>query len=80
VVEDVVTTGKSTLETVRAIEFAGGEPAGVACIANRSGKDKVGDLPLTALIQLDIPTYEVDDCPQCQVGEPIQKPGSRPGA
>ncbi|HEX9700644.1 MAG TPA: orotate phosphoribosyltransferase [Acidobacteriota bacterium] len=80
VVEDVVTTGKSTLETVRAIEFAGGEPAGVACIANRSGKDQVGNLPLTALIDLDIPTYDPDQCPQCQAGEPIQKPGSRPGA
>lgn len=80
VVEDVVTTGKSTLETVRAIQFAGGEPIGVASIANRSGKDTVGDLPLISLISLDIPTYPAEECPHCQAGEPIQKPGSRSAA
>ncbi len=78
VVEDVVTTGKSTLETIDVIRFCGGEPVGVACIANRSGKPQVGDLPLVSLISLDIPTYPEDDCPQCEAREPIQKPGSRP--
>ena len=78
VVEDVVTTGKSTLETVKAIECLGGETVGVVCIANRRSKDTIGDLPLVSLITLDIPTYEADDCPLCQAGEPIQKPGSRP--
>ena len=80
VVEDVVTTGKSTLETVKAIECLGGETVGVVCIANRSSKDTIGDLPLVSLITLDIPTYEADDCPLCEAGEPIQKPGSRPAA
>ena len=80
VVEDVVTTGKSTLETVKAIACLGGETVGVVCIANRSGKDTIGDLPLVSLITLDIPTHEADDCPLCQAGEPIQKPGSRPAA
>lgn len=78
VVEDVVTTGKSTQETIDVIRFCGGEPVGVACIANRSGKDTVGELPLVALARLDIPTYEQADCPQCAAGEPIVKPGSRP--
>lgn len=78
VVEDVVTTGRSTLETIDVIRFCGGEPVGVACIANRSGKDTVGELPLVSLIRLDIPTHEESDCPQCAAGEPIVKPGSRP--
>ena len=78
VVEDVITTGRSTLETVDVIRFCGGEPVGVVCIANRSGKDMVGELPLVSLIELDIPTYEEADCPQCAAGEPIVKPGSRP--
>lgn len=78
VVEDVVTTGKSTLETVTAIECLGGGTVGVACVANRSGKDTIGDLPLVSLITLDIPIYDADDCPLCQAGEPILKPGSRP--
>ncbi len=77
-VEDVVTTGKSTLETVKAIECLGGATVGVVCIANRSGKDTIGDLPLVSLITLDIPTYDAADCPLCQAGEPILKPGSRP--
>lgn len=78
VVEDVVTTGRSTSETIDVIRFCGGEPVGVACIANRSGKDTVGDLPLVSLVRLDIPTYEESDCPQCAADEPIVKPGSRP--
>ncbi len=78
VVEDVVTTGESTLETVKAIECLGGETVGVVCIVNRSGNDTIGDLPLLSLITLDIPTYGADDCPLCKANEPIQKPGSRP--
>jgi len=78
VVEDVVTTGRSTCETIDVIRFCGANPVGVACIANRSGKDTVGDLPLVPLIRLDIPTYDEADCPQCAAGEPIVKPGSRP--
>ena len=78
VVEDVVTTGRSTLETVEAIRFCGGKPVGVACIANRSGLDDIGGLPLISLVALDIPTFEVSACPQCTAHEPIQKPGSRP--
>lgn len=78
VVEDVITTGKSTLETLDVIRFHDGDPVGVACIANRSGSDTVGDLPLISLLTLDIPTYDPSECPQCAAGEPIQKPGSRP--
>jgi len=78
VIEDVITTGRSTLETVDVIRFCGANPVGVACIANRSGKDTVGDLPLVSLVRLDIPTFEEADCPQCAAGDPIVKPGSRP--
>ncbi len=78
VVEDVVTTGKSTRETIDVVRFHGAVPVGVACIANRSGTDAIGDLPLVSLIDLDIPAFEAADCPQCAAGEPLQKPGSRP--
>ena len=78
VVEDVVTTGKSTLETIDVIRFFGANPVGVACIANRSGNPQVGDLPLISLVSLDIPTYAEESCPQCAASVPIQKPGSRP--
>ncbi len=78
VVEDVVTTGRSTLETVEAIRFCGAEPVGVACIANRRDKDNIDGLPLVSLVALDFPTFEAAACPQCEARQPIQKPGSRP--
>ena len=64
VVEDVVTTGRSTLETVAAIPFCGAEPVGVACIANRCGEDSIGELSMVSLIALDFPTFVADACPQ----------------
>ncbi len=77
-VEDVITTGRSTQETAVAVGQAGGIPLGAACIANRSGKPHLGDLPLLSLVQLDIPTFEPSACPLCAAGEEITKPGSRP--
>ncbi len=78
VVEDVVTTGKSTLETVDVIRKHGAEPVGVGCIANRSGLDALGDLPLVSLIRLDIAAYAPEECPLCHDEVAIQAPGSRP--
>ncbi len=77
-VEDVITTGRSTQETATAVRQAGGIPLGVACIANRSGKPHLEDLPLLSLVQLDIPTFEPSACPLCAAGEEVIKPGSRP--
>jgi orotate phosphoribosyltransferase len=79
-VEDVITTGRSTLETEAVVRQTGGTPVGVACIANRSGKRRLGDLPLISLIPLDIPTYEPTECPLCAAGQEVTKPGSRPVA
>ena len=80
VVEDVVTTGKSTLETVDVVRAHGGEAVAVACIANRSGRETVGDLPLVSLVRLDIAAHDPEACPQCRAGVPLQKPGSRPAS
>lgn len=77
VVEDVVTTGKSSLEAVEAIKDYEVEIVAIATLVNRSGGDKVGDYPLYGSIDLDIKTYEADGCPMCQRGEEIVKPGSR---
>lgn len=77
-VEDVVTTGRSTLEAAAAVCAGGAEPRGVACIANRSAADRLGDLPLVALADLDIPTWEPAGCPLCRQNIPLDKPGSRP--
>jgi orotate phosphoribosyltransferase len=77
-IEDVITTGRSTQETAVAVSQVGGIPIGVACVANRSGKPHLGDLPLLSLVELEIPTFDPSACPLCAAGEEIIKPGSRP--
>ena len=74
--EDVVTTGKSTIETKEALEKLGGEVIGVACIANRTSKD-IG-MPIYSAIKLDIQVHDADECPLCKEGNiELVKPGSR---
>lgn len=74
--EDVVTTGKSTIETKKVLEELGGNVIGVACIANRC-KDDIG-MPIYSCIDLDIQVYDNDDCPLCDEGKiELIKPGSR---
>ncbi len=75
IAEDVVTTGKSAYEAIKAIEDLGGEIVGIACLANRtSGEMKY---PLYYGAKLDISTFDPEDCPLCKKGSQIQKPGSR---
>lgn len=76
IAEDVVTTGKSTLETKKCLEDLGGEVIGVACIANRTSGD-IG-LPIYSAIKLDIQVHDANECPLCKEGkEELVKPGSR---
>lgn len=77
IVEDVVTTGKSTRETADVIEQHGGKVAGFASILNRSGKDNPFDAPFAALLALQLETYEESACPLCANGTPLDAPGSR---
>jgi len=77
IVEDVVTTGKSTRETAEVINQHGGVVAGYASILNRSGKRNPFDAPYESLLALDLETYEESACPLCASGVPIDAPGSR---
>ena len=78
VVEDVVTTGKSTRETVDVARAAGGDVVGAATIIDRSGPGGPGlDVPFVALAALAVPTHQPDACPLCAAGVPVVKPGSR---
>lgn len=78
ITEDVVTTGKSTMETVKALESLGAEVIAVACIADRRAADCVLELPVYSAVKLDIKAYEPDVCPICTEGNlPLVKPGSR---
>jgi len=78
VVEDVLTTGKSTRETIDVAREAGAEVVGAAAIVNRSGGAIDVGVPSFALVSLDVPAYDPDECPLCAKGVPVVKPGSRP--
>jgi orotate phosphoribosyltransferase len=79
VVEDVVTTGRSTKEVIAILEDLGADVIGVASVVNRSGvAQPFSPLPSRALLEVDFPTWAVEDCPLCRDGVPIAKPGSRP--
>lgn len=79
IAEDVVTTGKSTMETVRALEGLGADVVGVACIADRRTVDCALALPVYAAVRLDLPNYAPEECPICRRPDalPPVKPGSR---
>jgi len=80
VIEDVLTTGGSTRETMQVATAAGGRVVGAAAIVDRSGGTAKFDVPFAALLKVDLPTYEPDRCPLCAQGMPVTKPGSRPVA
>ena len=77
VVEDVITTGLSTRETIQCIEQAGGKVVGAGSLIDRSGG--TADLGMTkaSLINLKIQNYNPAECPLCKAGIPAVKPGSR---
>jgi orotate phosphoribosyltransferase len=78
IVEDVVTTGKSTRETAEVITQHGGRVVGFASILNRSGKaNPFAPDPYEALLALDFETYEESECPLCSSGVALDAPGSR---
>jgi orotate phosphoribosyltransferase len=80
VVEDVVTTGLSTRETMDVARAAGGVVIGAAALVNRSGGKADVGVPLVSLVAVDLPTWEASACPLCARGVPLVKPGSRPTA
>lgn len=75
ITEDVVTTGKSSLETIEVLKGFGAEIVGIACIVNRSTGPI--DYPLYDAVRLDIESWDSVDCPLCKEGIPYVKPGSR---
>src|SRR6478752_4157307 len=78
VVEDVLTTGGSTRETIQVARAAGAQVVGAASIVDRSGGTVRFDVPLVSLLDVSLPTYEPRACPLCAQGVAVVKPGSRP--
>jgi len=77
VVEDVWTTGGSTLETISVVEEAGGRVVAVGALIDRSGGKIEFPVESNALLELQIDSFEPDDCPLCRQGTAAVKPGSR---
>jgi len=77
VVEDVVTTGGSTRETIDAVTRAGGVVIGAGSVVDRSGGAVDIGVRRVALLTLDVPAYDPADCPLCRQGTVAIKPGSR---
>lgn len=77
VVEDVVTTGGSTRDTIEALESAGAKIIAAASIIDRSAGTADVGVPLTALASLKVLSVEAAVCDACQLGELVVKPGSR---
>ncbi|MCP4902026.1 MAG: orotate phosphoribosyltransferase [bacterium] len=80
IVEDVVTTGKSTREVITILQSYGAKVVAVGSLVNRSGvANPFEPIPYEALVVADFSTWKPEECPLCAKGMEIDKPGSRPG-
>ena len=78
ITEDVVTTGKSSLECAKALEMQGAKIAGLACVMDRRLTGEGGiPWPFYSAAKLDFGNWESGDCELCKKGIPVVKPGSR---
>jgi orotate phosphoribosyltransferase len=78
VVEDVITTGKSSYETIELVKREGGRIAAVASIVDRSGGVAIFQEEFLSLVKISIKSYRPEECPLCRERKiPLTKPGSR---
>ena len=80
VVEDVITTGKSTREVLAVVEAAAAKVVGVASLVDRSSGQAGFEVPFEALLRIGVETWSASACPLCAAGSVAVKPGSRPAA
>lgn len=75
IIEDVITTAKSALETALIAKEHGGQIKGYGCIVDRSNNQT--GLDITSLLQVQPVLYQPDQCPFCKQGLKLEKPGSK---
>ena len=78
VIEDVWTTGSSTLETIGVVEQSEGLVVAAGALIDRSAGRVELTVPAQALLELEVPSFEPDECPLCRTGSVATRPGSRP--
>lgn len=76
VVDDILTTGASLIETVEAVRAAGVDPVAAAVIVDRSAEQVDLGVTLHSLGRIEIPSWWADACELCAAGVPVRKPGS----
>jgi len=77
IIEDVITTGRSSLECSKLVSSAGAKIVGYACIIDRSKGFSLIKEKIISQIKIDIPTYKKDDLPKSLSSIKAVKPGSR---
>ncbi len=79
IIEDVITTGKSSLECVNLIKKAKARILGFACLIDRSNKKnlKIKNKKIVSQVKIDVPTYKKNAIPKYLKKIPISTPGSR---
>lgn len=77
IVEDVITTGKSSFETVDVIESCGANVVALTSIVNRLNKDEINGLPIISASKIDVEVWDEEDLPEEIKKIPATKPGSR---
>ena len=79
IIEDVITTGKSSLECVQLIKKSKAKLLGFACLIDRSSKNnlKIKNKKIISQVKLNVPSYKVKNLPTNLKNIPITKPGSR---
>jgi len=76
-VEDVITTGKTTIELLELICRVGAQTVAIGAIVDRSETHRVNNLAIHSLLRFEIPTFIPETCPLCQREIPLRRPGSR---
>jgi orotate phosphoribosyltransferase len=80
VVEDVITTGKSTREVIAVVEAAGARVVGIGSLVDRSSGKAGFEVPFESLMKIAADAWSASACPLCASGSTPVKPGSRPAA
>ncbi len=78
VIEDVITTGGSTVDVIEVLQGLGARVLAAGSIIDRSGGKADVGVPRVALATMQVAAHYPDECPMCKLGIPAVKPGSRP--
>ncbi len=75
IVEDVMTTGKSTAEVIEVVKAHGAQVVAIGAVVKRGNAEL--PYPVSALLELPLADYPPEECPRCRAGAPLEDPGSR---